>query len=119
VPDVAVFLRDGRAENCGTHWRGGADFLVEVTSPGDQTRERLPFYARLGVGELLVVERQSWTLELYRQRAGQLVCVGQSTAAGEEVLASETTELSFRLVSGSPRPQISVLYSRTGQSWLV
>jgi len=33
IPDVAVFLRDTGAENCDTHWRGPADFLVEITTP--------------------------------------------------------------------------------------
>jgi len=79
VPDVAVFLHAGSAENCGTHWRGAADLLVEITSPNDHTREKLPFYSRLGVRELLIVERQTWTLELYRPQQGQLVKVGQST----------------------------------------
>ena len=53
-PDVAVFLRDGKAINCGTHWQGAADFLVEIISPGERTREKIPFYSSLGVVELLV-----------------------------------------------------------------
>ena len=31
VPDVAVFLSDGNAKNCGTHWWGGPDLAVEVS----------------------------------------------------------------------------------------
>ncbi len=29
------------------------DFLVEITSPDDRTREKLPFYSRIGVAELV------------------------------------------------------------------
>ena len=80
-PDVAVFLRDGKAINCGTHWRGAADFLVEIISPGERTREKIPFYSSLGVVELLIIDRDPWTLELYRHQNGQLAKVGQSTLA--------------------------------------
>ena len=38
-PDVAVFLRDTKAVNSDTHWQGPADFLVEIVSPWDRTRE--------------------------------------------------------------------------------
>ncbi len=32
VPDVAVFLAGGHAENCDAFWYGGPDFVVEVVS---------------------------------------------------------------------------------------
>ncbi len=119
VPDVAVFLRDGSAENCGTHWRGGADLIVEITSPGDRTREKIPFYSSLGVVELLLLDCQSWTLELHRREKDQLRKAGQSSVDGGEVLASSAVPLTFQLVSGDPRPQIKVTHVDTGRSWLV
>jgi Uma2 family endonuclease len=119
VPDVAVFLRGGSAENCGTHWRGAADFLVEITSPGDRTREKLAFYSRLGVRELLIVDRQSWTLELLRFQAGQLQFVGQSRQDDNAVLASAVMPLRFQLVAGQARPQIQVTHAADGRCWLV
>ena len=119
VPDVAVFLPDGDAKNCDTHWRGGADLIVEITSPGDRTREKIPFYSSLGVVELLLLDRQSWTLELYRQQEGQLRKVGQSSLDADEVLASESVPLTFRLVSATPRPQIKVIHVESGREWMV
>jgi Uma2 family endonuclease len=119
VPDVAVFLRGGSAENCSTHWRGAADFLVEVTSPDDRTREKIPFYSRLGVVELLLVDRQPWTLELYQRRDGELKQVGQSSLAESAVLASTTVPLTFQLVAGEPRPHIAVAHALSGRRWLV
>ena len=80
-PDVAVFLRGGRAIDRGTHWQGAADFLVEIISPGERTREKIPFYSSIGVVELLVIDRDPWSLELYRHENGQLTKVGQSTLA--------------------------------------
>jgi Uma2 family endonuclease len=119
VPDVAVFLADGSAENCGTHWRGAADLLVEITSPGDHTREKTPFYNRLGVVELLLLDRQSWTLELYRREEDQLKKVGQSSVGAGEVLTSSAVPLTFQLVSGDPRPQIKVMHVESGREWMV
>ena len=41
-PDVAVFLRGGRAIDRGTHWQGAADFLVEIISPASAPARRFP-----------------------------------------------------------------------------
>ena len=119
APDVAVFLPGNRAEKWVTHFRGPADFLVEILSPGDRTREKIPFYSRLGVQELLLVDRQPWTLELYRWQNGQLQRIGQSTLDAGDVLVSEAVPLTFQLASGSARPQILVVHPSKGQSWLV
>jgi len=116
-PDVAVFLRDGKAINHGTHWQGAADFLVEIISPGERTREKIPFYSSLGVVELLIIDREPWTLELYRHQDGQLTKVGQSTPAAPEVLAGQTVGLTFQLLPGETRPQIQVTHPATGRQW--
>ena len=116
-PDVAVFLRGGKAIDCGTHWQGAADFLVEIISPGERTREKIPFYSSIGVVELLIVDRDPWTLELYRHQDGQLTKVGQSTLAAPEVLASQSVGLTFQLLPGEPRPQIHVTHSASGRQW--
>jgi len=118
-PDVAVFFRDGRAENLGTHWRGPADFLIEITSPNDRTREKIPFYGRLGVVELLIVDRDPWQLELYRHDAGEMKLAGRSAVDGGETLESRSVPLTFQLVSGEDRPQIRVVHPESERTWLV
>ncbi len=117
APDVAVFLQDGKAENHGTHWRGPADFLVEIVSPNDHTREKLPFYSSLGVVELLIVERNPWRLELYRHDGTELREVGRSELPGGEALASARLPLVFRLAAGEPRPVIEVVHAESGERW--
>lgn len=119
VPDVAVLLRGGPGEDCDTHWRGGVDFLVEVTSPGDKSREKLSFYSQLGVRELLLVDRDPWTLELHRHQAAQLQKVGQSDLDTGDVLTSSVLALTFQLLPGDPRPQIRVEHGESGRSWMV
>ncbi len=64
-PDVAVYLHGNPAVNCGTHWRGGPDFAVEIVSPDDRSREKLGFYARVEVRELLLIDRAPWSVEYY------------------------------------------------------
>jgi len=38
-PDAAVILPGGIARECAAHYHGGPDFVVEVVSPYDQSRE--------------------------------------------------------------------------------
>jgi Uma2 family endonuclease len=116
IPDVAVFLEGTTAILHGTHFQGGPDFAVEITSEDDRSREKLPFYAKVGVRELLLVDRDPWALELYRLREGQLVLIGRSTLAQPATLASEVLPLSFRLVPGEPRPRIDVRHP-DGRGW--
>jgi hypothetical protein len=116
-PDVAAFLRGGRAIDRGTHWQGAADFLVEIISPGERTHEKIPFYSSIGVVELLVVDRDLWSLELYRHENGQLTKVGQSTLAAPDMLAARTVGLTFRLIPGQARPQIEAVHPASGRQW--
>ena len=119
VPDVAVFLPAGPGKDCDTHWRGGADFLVEVTSPGDRTMDKIPFYGRIGVRELLIVDRETWTLRLYANRQRQLHPAGQSTANSPDTLSSTAVPVQFRLVPGEPRPRIEVIHPENDRQWLI
>ena len=116
-PDVAVHLNESRCKNLGTHWRGGPDFLVEIVTPGDRTREKLDFYSAIRTREVLVVDRDPWGLELYRFRDGRLVPVGVSDIASPVVLTSEVLPLTFRLVEAEPTPKIEVTNRETGFSW--
>ena len=117
-PDVAVFLPGCLAQNCGTHWCGGPDFGAEIVSDGDRSREKLDFYALVGMRELLIIDRDPWALELYRLQAGRLVSVGKVDFAHPGSLVSEVLPLTFRLVAGQFRPRIEVTHRESRQSWL-
>lgn len=116
-PDVAVFLNGTTARNRDSHWQGGPDFAVEVISPRDRSRRKFDFYARVGVRELLMVDRKPWALELYRLGDGVLALVGKSTLDRPEVLTSEVLPLTFRLAAGEPRPRIEVVHADGLQRW--
>lgn len=118
VPDVAVFLPNTRAKNCGTHWCGGPDWVMEIVSPDDRTREKIPFYSQLGVGELLIVDRDPWGLQLYQPRGGKLVEVGHAALGQREPLTSAILPLSFGLKAGPKRPRIEALKTDSDERWL-
>jgi Uma2 family endonuclease len=118
-PDVAVILEGGRARDCGTHWVGGPDFIVEILSPDDHAREKIPFYAKVGVRELLLIDRDPWALELYRLRRGRLVRVGRVEPGQDRALTSEVLPLRFRLLAGGKRPSIEVVHQDDQRRWTI
>lgn len=116
-PDALVALSGCRAEDRETHWFGGPDLVVEIQSPGQDSREKLDFYAAVGCRELLVIDRRPWVLELYRFDDGRSTSVGRVTAADTTELASTVLPLTFRLRPGKPRPVIVMTQPATGQVW--
>lgn len=119
IPDLVVVLPGSAAKDCGTHWCGGPDFCVEIVSPSDRSRNKLEFYAGIGVRELLLIDRDPWALELYRLSGGQLRLAGRSDLNKPDVLASAVVPTSFRLVPGAQRPAIEVTHQDGVQRWLV
>lgn len=117
-PDVAVVLPGSIAKDCGAYCLGGPDFIVEIVSPDDQSREKITFYERVGVREMLIIDRDPWRLELYRLQDGRLELVGQSEVGRSDILRSSVLPLSFQLIAGQPRPRIDVRHNDGVQQWL-
>lgn len=105
VPDVVVDLRGGRAVARETHWFGGPDFVVEVRSPGDETDAKVPFYAGVGVRELLILDRDSRRLLLYRHDGTELIPVEPDA---KKWLISEVVPLAFRRTTAGKKPRTEV-----------
>ncbi len=119
VPDVVVFLNNTAAINHGKFWTGAADFLIEITSQRDRVYEKLSFYSRLGVRELLILNRQKWVLELYQHRGGERRQTGESSLTRPDVLSSQVLSLDFHLVPGDARPRVDVRQQTSGERWLI
>jgi Uma2 family endonuclease len=112
-PDVAVFLPGNPAEDRGSHWFGGPDFDVEILSRFDRSREKFGFYARVGVRELLLVDRRPWQLELYWREGDRWDLTGRSGLdKSASALPSRVLPVTYRLVPGPRRPKVEV--SRAG-----
>lgn len=119
VPDVVVYLTDTKATCHGAFWKGGPDFAVEVVSKKDRTREKLDFYAKVGMRELLIVDRDPWQLELLRLGEGKLESVGISTLEQANTLKSDVIPFTFQITAGQERPAILVGHTESEQSWRV
>jgi Putative restriction endonuclease len=118
-PDASVFLPGNPAKLMGAYWLGGPDFAVEVISPRDRSRKKLDFYTKVGVGELLLVDRKPWSLELYRLIVGEQILVGKLSPDPTQSLVSQVLPVSFRLLPGDPRPTIEVTQTEDARQWLI
>ncbi|MEM8866383.1 MAG: Uma2 family endonuclease [Planctomycetota bacterium] len=117
-PDVVVFLNDSPSECHGAFWTGGPDLAVEILSPRDQTPSKIDFYTKVGVRELLIIDRDPWRLELRRLDAGALPVVAVGETGGEPI-ESESLPITLQLAPGEQRPQIVVRHTQSDQSWVV
>lgn len=72
APDSAF----ARAEVLSTRGiEGAASLVVEILSPDDETYRKLDWYASVGVGEVLVVEPGSRSVELFANQDDRMVPV--------------------------------------------
>ncbi|MGI8413131.1 MAG: Uma2 family endonuclease [Solirubrobacteraceae bacterium] len=86
VPDAGLHRSRPRAT-----WHPTAALVVEVLSPGDESWQKLPFYAAHGVDELLIVDLAQravhwWVLEqgeYVQVRRSRLVALGPAELAGQ------------------------------------
>jgi hypothetical protein len=116
-PDYAVILNGSGAQNHGTFWTGPIDFAVEIVSRGDRSRRKLPFYSKIGVREVLFVERHPWRLKLYRHDGTTLELAGSGEIDDAAALESGVLPFSFRLVAAVQRPEIQLTHKTDGRTW--
>ena len=118
-PDVAVVLPGSRAVDCGAFFCGGPDLCVEIISEYDRTREKFDFYAKVGVRELLLIDRNPWQVELYRLAKTRLKPAGVIEPDMPQALASQVLPLTFRLLARqNQHPQIEVAKPGSSERWL-
>ena len=110
-PDGAVILQGNPGRWIGEDevaFLGGPDLVIDVMSPGDRTREKLPFYGSLRVREVLIVEEDTGRPTIWR--GGEVF-----TESPGEPLRSEITGLEF-----SKGPQGTLLVRHpSGKTWTV
>jgi Uma2 family endonuclease len=78
VPDL-LFRRPDQGSERGAE---GAELVVEIRSPNDETYVKLPFYAQIGVREVLVLHPEDRRVELFRPVAGQMLPVTADASGG-------------------------------------
>ena len=71
IPDLVLLTPERFHIDCNEYFDGGPDAVVEIHSPGDEAYEKLPFYASVGVREVLVIDRDTRQPELYELVGGE------------------------------------------------
>jgi len=118
-PDVAVYLDGNPAIDRDTHWQGGPDLAIEIVSPGDRSREKLGLYAAVGTREVLIIDREPWRLELYRNDgSAEMKLIGIAEHDGATI-RSEAVPLAWKLVAGDDRPVIDVASEHPAGHWRI
>jgi Uma2 family endonuclease len=104
IPDL-TFVADGRTEilrHDGA--RGAPDAVIEIRSPEDETHAKLPFYAALGVGEVIVCDRDTKAPEVFRLAGTRYQPM---PADSDGWLVSNALGVRLRRVDGQP-PHLSI-----------
>jgi Uma2 family endonuclease len=63
VPDLGVYRPD-QASARGLE--DAAEIVIELVSPGDESRAKVPWYAAHGVREVVLIDRDTLAVEVYR-----------------------------------------------------
>lgn len=101
VPDI-VYLAPEDEEEVRSGWiEGGVAVAIEVRSPGDETYAKMPFYAARGVRELLVIDRDTRKVEVFRLRGAVYV---ESTPDADGWLRVDALDVRLRVQEKTGRP---------------
>ena len=105
IPDLVLLTAERFHIDCNEYFEGGPDVVVEIHSPGDEAYDKLPFYALVGVREVLIIDRDTKQPELYELVGGdfQLRKPGadgwiKSSVAGIELRPAAGEKLEIRIV---------------------
>lgn len=71
IPDLLLLTRDRFAINQGKYFEGPANLVIEIHSKGDETYEKLIFYAEVGVPEVWIIHGATKAPQIYLLRRGK------------------------------------------------
>ena len=81
IPDLVLLTPARFAIDHNEYFEGAPDVVVELRSPGDESYEKLGFYAALGVPEVWIIQRDSKEPEIYTLQGNDYVRQPANTAA--------------------------------------
>jgi len=71
IPDLALLTPDRFHIDHNEYFEGASTVVVEIRSPGDECVEKMPFYAKLAVPEMWIVDRDTKQPEVYVLKGGE------------------------------------------------
>jgi Uma2 family endonuclease len=83
----------------------GPDAVIEIRSPDDETYEKFAFFASLGVREIIVIDRDTKRVELFRLAGVQYIALQPDAEGG---LRSEAMNVRFSAIDETP-PRLIVV----------
>lgn len=100
IPDLTFVAtgHDDRLAEDGVRG-GGPDDVIEIRSPGDETSDKLPFFAALGTPEVIVIDRDTKQPEIFRLAAD---AYSESALDEHGWVVSATLSVRLRLLPGGP-----------------
>ncbi|HEX6736782.1 MAG TPA: Uma2 family endonuclease [Vicinamibacteria bacterium] len=105
IPDLTFVAAGHERLLAADGIRGGApDAVIEVRSPGDESYDKLPFFARLVVPEVVILDRDTKRAEVFRLQGADYTR-REPDAAGE--IVCETMGVRLRTLPSSP-PRLQV-----------
>jgi Uma2 family endonuclease len=114
IPDLLLLTPPRFGIDRNKYFEGAPDAVVEIHSPGDEAYEKLPFYAKLGVPEVWIIERDTKQPEIYLLRRGRYrkqppTKAGwvRSPLTGMELRAGPSSKLLIRVI-GDPTTQAAL-----------
>jgi Uma2 family endonuclease len=106
IPDLILLPRERLVGIRGEYFEGPPLVVVEIRSPGDESYEKLPFYADLGTPEAWIIDRDSRAIEVLVLNRGAYVGVEPdaegwrtSPATGVQFRPQGERKLALRLES--------------------
>ena len=94
IPDLVLLSRDRLPIDKNTYMAGAPLVVIEIRSPGDESYEKLPFYAGLGVPEVWIFDRDTKAIELRALGAdGNYAPIAPDSSGWHR---SPATEVAFR-----------------------
>jgi Uma2 family endonuclease len=104
IPDLLLLKPERFAIDHNEYFEGPPNVVVEIHSPGDETYEKLSFYAELGVPEVCVIHRDTGEPEIHvlrrhKYRKLRLAANGwlRSRETGIELRQGKSGKLAIRL----------------------
>ena len=104
IPDLVLLTPARFAIDRNEYFEGAPDVVVEIHSAGDESYDKLPYYAELGIPEVWIIDRDRKEPEIYVLQAGRYErhMAGddgwaRSAATGIELRAGRPGKLDIRL----------------------
>ncbi len=71
IPDLVLLTPDRFSIDRNEYYNGAPTVVVEIRSPGDETWDKMDFYAKLGVPEVWVIDRDTRLPQLFQLVDGE------------------------------------------------